>query len=67
MIMRYIDHGIDPSTFDQAIIDKDSTNWQEAMQSKNDSMYSNQVYTLMDTYKEIVFIGFKWIYKQKLM
>ena len=58
--------GCDPMNFKEAISDTDSTKWLEAMQSKMDSMYSNQVWTLVDQPEGIVPIGCKWIYKRKL-
>lgn len=60
------DLGDDPSTYNQAMADKDSTKWQEAMQSKMDSMYLNHVWTLIDLPKEIVPFGCKWVYKRKI-
>ena len=59
-------HGDDPTTFDQAMKDPDSSKWLEAMKSEMDSMYSNQVWTLVDPPKGIVPIGCKWIYKRKI-
>ncbi|XP_073119685.1 uncharacterized mitochondrial protein AtMg00820-like [Henckelia pumila] len=58
--------GCDPRTFKEAISDVDASKWLEAMQSKFDSMHSNQVWTLVDPPNGIVPIGCKWIYKRKL-
>ena len=38
----------------------------EAMKSEIDSMYSNQVWSLVDLPEGIVLIGCKWIYKKKI-
>ncbi|MDF3573139.1 reverse transcriptase domain-containing protein, partial [Enterobacter cloacae] len=48
------------------MLDIDSTRWQEAMESEMDSMYSNQVWTLVNPPEGIVPIGCKWIYKRKI-
>ena len=59
-------HGDDPKTYNEAISDIDSEKWLEAMQSKIDSMHSNQVWTLVDPPEGIVPIGCKWIFKRKI-
>ncbi|XP_073153114.1 uncharacterized protein [Henckelia pumila] len=46
--------------------DAESSNWLEAMLSEMDTMYSNQVWTLVDPPEGIVPIGCKLIYKRKL-
>ncbi|XP_073120874.1 uncharacterized mitochondrial protein AtMg00820-like [Henckelia pumila] len=58
--------GCDSRNFKEAISYAESSKWLEAMQSEMDSMYSNQVWTLVDPPEEIVPIGCKWIYKRKL-
>ena len=60
------DHKDDPTTYDEAISDIDSSKWLEAMKSEMDSMYSNQVWDLVDPPEGIVPIGNKWIYKRKI-
>ncbi|CAL8991213.1 unnamed protein product [Prunus brigantina] len=55
----------DPKTYTKAILDIDSTKWQEAMKSEMDSMYANQVWTLVDPPEGIVLIGNKWVFKRK--
>ncbi|CAL8988191.1 unnamed protein product, partial [Prunus brigantina] len=47
-------------------VDIDSKKWQEAMKSEMDSMYANQVWTLVDPPQGIVPIGNKWIFKRKM-
>ena len=59
-------HGDDPKTYDEAISDIDSEKWLEAMRSKIDSMYSNQVWTLVDPLEGIVPIGCKLVFKRKI-
>ncbi|XP_052201562.1 uncharacterized protein LOC127807586 [Diospyros lotus] len=64
----YGDNGqdIDPINYKEAMSDIDSKKWLEAMQSEMKSMYSNQVWTLVDPLEGIVLIGCKWIYKRKI-
>ena len=38
-----VDHKTDPSSYNEAIQDKDVTLWQSAMKTEIESMYSNQV------------------------
>lgn len=61
-----IDYPNDPNTYKEAMSDIDSRKWQEAMKSEMDSMYTNQVWTLVDPPEGIVPIGCKWIYKRKI-
>ncbi|KAM1216942.1 hypothetical protein ACFX2J_013172 [Malus domestica] len=46
--------------------DIDSKRWQEAMKSEMDSIYQNQVWTLVDPPEGIVPVGNKWVFKRKL-
>ena len=64
--MRDRSHGDDPNTFDEAMSDIDSKKWLDTMKSEIDSMYLNQVWTLVDPPEGIVPIGCKWIYKRKI-
>ena len=41
-------HGDDPNTFDEVMSDIDFKKWLDAMKSEIDSMYSNQVWILVD-------------------
>ncbi|XP_073133421.1 uncharacterized protein [Henckelia pumila] len=59
-------HGYDPRNFTETISDGDSPKWLEALSSEMDSMYSNQVWSLIEPHEGIVHIGCKWIYKRKL-
>ena len=55
----------DPCNYDEAINDIDSGSWQDAMKAEMESMYSNQVWTLVDLLANIRPIRCKWIYKRK--
>ena len=59
-------HVDDPTTYGEALCDKDSSRWLEAMKTEMDSMYANQVQTLVDPPKDSVPIGNKWIFKRKM-
>jgi hypothetical protein len=56
----------DPFTYQEAMNDKDVEHWKKTMESEMDSMYINQVWTLVDKPESIKPIGCKWIYKRKL-
>ena len=55
----------DPCNYDDALKDKDADLWKKVMKSKMQSMYSNQVWDLMEPPEGIKPIGYKWIYKKK--
>ena len=55
----------DPENYNEAIQDKDVTLWQKAINTEMESMYSNQVWTLVDPAVGVKPIGCKWIYKRK--
>ena len=44
----YIIENDEPLTYTEAIMSRDSKKWIEAMESEIDSMYSNQVWSLVD-------------------
>ena len=46
--------------------DIDSERWLEAMKSKMDSMYDNQVWILVDPPKVFKLIRYKWVFKKKI-
>lgn len=52
-------------TYTKAMSDIDSKKWQEAMKSEMDSLYANQVWTLVDISEGVVPIENKWIFKRK--
>ncbi|CAL9031325.1 unnamed protein product [Prunus brigantina] len=56
----------DPLNYNEAMSDIDSQKWLGAMKSEMDSMYTNQVWTLVDPPFGIVPIGNKWIFKRKI-
>ena len=53
-------------TYTDAVMSKDSDRWLEAMRSKMDSMYVNQVWTLVDAPEGVSPIRCKWVYKKKI-
>ena len=55
----------DPYTYQEAISDKDAAHWKIAMESEMDSMYSNEVWTLVDQPEGLKPIGCKWVFKRK--
>jgi hypothetical protein len=59
------EHDDDPRTYEEAIQDKDASLWQKAMDSEMESMYSNQVWELVEPPKGVKPIGCKWVYKKK--
>ena len=59
-------HVDDPTTYEEALLDKDSSRWLEAMKAKMDSIYANQVWSLVDPPKGVIPIGCKWILKRKI-
>ena len=48
-----------PENYNEAIQDKDATLWQRAMNTEMESMYSNQVWTLIDLAVRVKPIGCK--------
>ena len=56
----------EPLTYTEAIMRRDSDKWLEIMKSEMDSMYSNQVWTLVDAPEGVTPIRCKWVYKKKI-
>ena len=56
----------DPTTFEEAINRDDSKAWYEAMQSEMQSMYDNQVWTLVDLPQGKRVVQNKWVFKRKM-
>ena len=54
-----------PYIYEEAINDIDAHYWVQAMKSKLDSMYSNQVWDIVKAPKNIKPVGCKWVYKRK--
>ena len=55
----------EPTTFEESLNSSESVQWLKAMKSDMDSMYMNQVWTLVDPPKGIKPIGCKWVFKKK--
>ena len=55
----------EPTTYQEAMLDPDSEKWLEAMKSEIQSMYDNQVWTLIDPPEGTKTIGWKWVFKKK--
>ena len=52
-------HTDDPNIFDEVMSDINFEKWLDTVKSKIDSMYLNQVWTLVDPPEGIVPIGYK--------
>ncbi|KAG8499182.1 hypothetical protein CXB51_005634 [Gossypium anomalum] len=55
----------EPRTYQEAVVSPDSEKWLEAMRSEMDSMYENQVWTLVDPPERVKPLGCKWVFKKK--
>ena len=55
----------EPATYQEAMLDPDSEKWLEAMKSEIQSMYDNQLWTLIDPPEGTKTIGCKWVFKKK--
>ena len=55
----------EPTSYQEAINSPDSEKYLEAMKSEMQSMYDNQVWTLIDLTDGLKTIGCKWIFKKK--
>ena len=58
-------HQSEPTTYQEAMHSLDSEKWLEAMKSEMQSMYDNQVWTLIDPPEGLKTIGCKWVFKMK--
>ena len=56
----------EPTTYEESLIRSESDKWLIVMKSEMDSMYTNQVWTLVDPSEGIKPIGCKWIFKKKI-
>ena len=56
----------DPYTYEEAMKNIDGHHWIKAMKSELDSMYSNQVWDLVNVPNDIKRVGCKWVYKRKI-
>ncbi|KAH9743690.1 hypothetical protein KPL70_003387 [Citrus sinensis] len=59
------EHVQDPTSYNEALIDRDVEFWKKAMNQEMESMYSNKVWELVEAPKGVKHIGCKWIYKRK--
>ena len=59
-----MDHD-DPTSYEEAISSLDSDRWLEAMKFEMQSMYDNQVWTLIDPPNGLKTIWCKWVFKKK--
>ena len=57
----------DPTTYSEAVMSSDFDKWLNAMKFEIDSMYVNQVWILVDTSEGVTPIGFKWVFKKKII
>ncbi|KAG6532166.1 hypothetical protein ZIOFF_006004 [Zingiber officinale] len=55
----------EPTSYQEAVMRPDSEKWLEAMRSEMESMYTNQVWTLVDPPEGVKPIGCKWVFKRK--
>ena len=53
------------ASYQEAISSLDSDRWLEAMKSNMQSMYDNQVWTLIDPSNGLKTIGCKWVFTKK--
>src|SRR4051812_784540 len=60
-----VDEIDDPATYEEAMMSPDSNKWLEAMKSEMESMYENQVWTLVDLPQDGKVVENKWIFKRK--
>ena len=59
------EHVQDPTSYNEALIDRDVEFWKTAMNQEIESMYSNKVWELVEAPNGVKPIGCKWIYKRK--
>ena len=52
----------EPTTYQEAVMSPDSEKWLEAMRSEMESMYTNQVWTLVEPPDGVKPIGCKWVF-----
>ena len=60
-----MDHD-EPASYQEVISSPDSDRWLEAMKSEMQSMYDNQVWTLIDPPNGLKTIRCKWVFKKKI-
>jgi hypothetical protein len=65
LVVNAIIENDDPATYDEAMMSPNSNKWHEAMKSKIESMYENQVWTLVELPNDRKAVENKWIFKKK--
>ncbi|KAJ8753578.1 hypothetical protein K2173_022819 [Erythroxylum novogranatense] len=55
----------EPTTYEEVLKSSESEKWLQAMKAEMDSMYENQVWTLVEAPEGIKPIGCKWVFKKK--
>nr|GEV49154.1 hypothetical protein [Tanacetum cinerariifolium] len=55
----------EPANYKEAMASPEAAKWKEAMKSKIQSMYDNQVWNLIDTTPGLKTVRCKWIFKKK--
>ncbi|GJV15870.1 putative RNA-directed DNA polymerase [Tanacetum coccineum] len=55
----------EPANYKEAMASPKAAKWKEAIKSKIQSMYDNQVWNLVDTTTGLKMVGCKWIFKKK--
>ena len=58
------EHDDDPRTYEESIQHKDANLWQKAIDSEMESIFSNQVWELVEPPKGVKPIGCKWVYQK---
>jgi hypothetical protein len=65
LIVNAIVENDDPATYDEVMMSPNSNKWHEAMKSEMESMYENQVWTLVELPNDRKAVENKWIFKKK--
>jgi hypothetical protein len=65
IVVNAIVENDDPVTYDEAMMSLDSNKWHEAMKSEMESLYENQVWTLVELPNGRKAVENKWIFKKK--
>ena len=55
-----------PRPIQIAVMSSDFYKWLNTMKSEMDSMYTNQVWTMVDAPEGVTPIGCKWVFKKKI-
>lgn len=59
------EHELDPKTYEEAVNYVNANCWVKVVETKLESMQSNQVWELEETSDGIKLVGCKWLYKGK--